>query len=217
MVGVISLTCLILGIVATVFGVIARKKAGLIMDTPTSQIGTIQTPGFYEINGRIDCMNPVFLPNWDIPCVWFTYKVEAKEAYTDREGHRQTRWHTLDNQTRSAQFQVVDESGSITVNPQGADLDGTSKDYNGTQSSGLMGSLLGGHESLGQRVTSAYLEVGSSAYVLGKVAGSGGNLSFVSGGAAYIISNRSEEQVLAGEETTYSMAIGGGIISLLVS
>jgi hypothetical protein len=214
---VISVVMLLLGIIAIIFGVMARKKAALIMNTPTSKIGDIKTAGFYEIKGRIDCENPISLPNWDIDCVWYNFKVEEKEQYTDREGKRRTRWRTLDNRTESRTFKVTDRSGTISVIPRGADLDGTTKDYSNVEAPGFLTSFLGGRQTLGQKVTANYIETGSAVYVLGQVTGSQNNLSFVSGGEAFIISTRSEEEVLSGEETTYSLAIGGGLIALVAS
>ncbi len=211
-----SVLFLIVGIIAIVYGMQARKKAALISETPTTRTNKIQTAGFYEVKGKVRCEQPISVPNWDTQCVWYNFTVEEKVQYRS-DGHTKTRWRTVDSRTESCSFQVEDKGGTIWVNPKGADLDGNSRSYDGSKAPSFMMSLFSNRQSLGQRVTAKYLEVGSPVYVLGRVQREGRGLTFVEGGEAFIVSNKSEEQVLGSEETTTYVAIGGGIVSFIVS
>jgi len=217
MYGTISIVLLLLGIAAIAYGFIARKKHALISDTPTTKTANIKKEGFFEVKGRVICQNPVSVPNWGIDCVWYNFEAEEKIQYEDDEGRRQTKWRTVDSQSNQCSFQVKDQSGEIWVNPSGAELDGKKKEYNESNVPGFMSSLLSSSQSVGSRVTANYLEVGSFVYVLGKVANNNGNLSFVSGGEAFIISNKSEEEVLSSKANTFTFALAGGFIALIAS
>ena len=222
---------LIIGIIALVYGLKCRRTARLITDTPTTPAGKISTPGFYEVKGKIVAERTVTMPAWATQVVWYTYKVEEKYEYRDRRTNRmRTEWRTLQNQTERCSFKVEDSSGSIWVNPVGAEVDGTSRGHDQSTSSGLLGSLtapsggggilssvLGGGRSLGQRVTAEYLEPGSSVYALGRVQRESHGLSFVTGGEVFIISNKGEQEVLGRRESAYLAGLIGGGIAIAIS
>ena len=211
-----SVCFLIVGLIAIAYGLQARKKAALISETPTTRTDKIKTAGFYEVKGKVRCERPVLVPNWDTQCVWYHFKVEEKVQYR-REGRTETRWRTVDERSASCPFQVEDKGGTIWVNPDGADLDGRTRSYDSHQTPGFLSALFSSRQTVGQRVTVNYLEIGDNVYVLGRVAHEGQGLTFVKGGEAFIISNKSEEQVLGSEETTTYLAIGGGIVSFVIS
>lgn len=214
--GIAAICFFFVGLIAIVYGLQARKKAALISETPTTRTDKIKTAGFYEVKGKVRCERPVSVPNWDTQCVWYHFKVEEKVEYR-REGRRETRWRTVDSKSQSCPFQVEDKGGTIWVNPEGADLDGRCRSYDSHQTPGFLEMMFSSRRTLGTRVTANYLEVGDSVYVLGRVAREGQGLTFVKGGEAFIVSNKSEEQVLGSQETTTYLAIGGGIVSFIIS
>ena len=112
----------------------AGRRLRLLMDTPTSKAKGVFV-GQVELSGRAVTPAPVrsFLAGCE--CVWFRYSVEEQwerwetESYTDNKGRRQTRrvrksgWTRVDEGGAQPAFAVEDETGSVQVRPEGAEID----------------------------------------------------------------------------------------------
>jgi E3 ubiquitin ligase len=95
------------------FSLIRRKR--LLETTPTSTIrslalGIVEIIGTAEING-----SALSAPFSDLPCVFFSYKVEEEHG-SGKNRH----WETLVQGSSEQPFLVRDGSGTISVFPQGA-------------------------------------------------------------------------------------------------
>ena len=217
MYGTISIVLLLLGIAAIAYGFMARKKATLIINTPTTRTDRIKRPGFYEVEGIVTASNPIHIEGWGMNCVWYKFCVEEKVEHQDSDGYRQTRWRTIDSRSDMCPFQVKDKGGTINVIPNGAEIEGKRQTYDGQKTPGFLETMFSNRRTLGTRTTIDYLPVDSHVYVLGKVDTNQGQLSFQQGGDAFIISDKTETEILGARETTFYMACAGGGVALLSS
>lgn len=108
-----------LGIFLFIAGFISLKKKRLIENIPTSKIRSIAM-GLVEINGEtVPAQKKVLKsPFSNKDCVYYDYTVEQ---YT-RSGKR-SRWVTIRRGTDSIPFYLKDKTGSVLVEPKGADID----------------------------------------------------------------------------------------------
>jgi len=112
----------------------AGRRLRLLMDTPTSKAKGVFM-GQVELSGRAVTPAPLrsFLAGCE--CVWFRYAVEEQwerwetETYTDSKGNRKTRqvrksgWTRVDEGGAQPAFAVEDETGSVQVRPEGAEIE----------------------------------------------------------------------------------------------
>lgn len=112
----------------------AGRRLRFLADTPTSKAKGVFI-GQVELSGRAVLTPPArsFLANVD--CVWFSYTIEEEwerwetETYTDKDGKTQTRrvlksgWKQIDSGGEAPAFYVEDETGSVQVQPEGAEID----------------------------------------------------------------------------------------------
>ncbi len=85
----------------------------------TSKIGTA-AQGYVEIFGRIssDPKNWVTSPVTSMACVWYRYFIQEE---TDNG------WQTIDSGESSLTFEIQDNTGTCTIDPEGAELIGCDK------------------------------------------------------------------------------------------
>ena len=112
----------------------AGRRLRLLMDTPTSKAKGVFL-GQVELSGRAVTPAPLRSHLAGCECVWFRYRVEEQwerwetETYTDSKGRRQTRrvrksgWTCVDQGGAQPAFAVEDETGSVQVRPEGAEID----------------------------------------------------------------------------------------------
>ncbi len=104
------------------------QHARLVEDTPTSLVRSA-AQGFVRLEGTARLMpgEPIIAPLSGRPCVWWRYRIEEQSGSEDR-------WESLETETSSAHFELADVTGVVLVDPDGADLHGTTTDtwYGGT-------------------------------------------------------------------------------------
>ncbi len=95
-------------------GAVRRWRA--ITDTPTSQAASA-AQGYVELAGRArnHAGVKVIAPHSQLPCCWYRYLVEQRTS--DRKG-----WRTVDEGESVASFLLVDRTGEVTVEPEGAEV-----------------------------------------------------------------------------------------------
>ncbi len=105
---------------AFVTGFVCLYRARVIEDTPTARIRSAPQ-GYVELEGVMRMMpgEPVISPLSARRCCWWRYKVEQKRT-RHRNGKRETRWVTVDQDSSSALFLLSDETGECCVDPVGA-------------------------------------------------------------------------------------------------
>ena len=90
--------------------------------------GSGQWKDYVKINGTVQCEHPLTSPLKQEPCVYYSSSIvreyEETETRTDSEGEPVTevnrRTETISSEVRSVPFQIRDETGEITVDPNGA-------------------------------------------------------------------------------------------------
>ncbi|WP_434110219.1 GIDE domain-containing protein [Methylocaldum sp. GT1TLB] len=97
-------------------------RARLIADTPTAKVRSA-AQGYVELDGRAQLMDgePIHAPLSGARCVWYSYKVE-KQVTDYEDGHRTTRWQTIESGVSEAIFHLEDDTGRCIVDPEGAEV-----------------------------------------------------------------------------------------------
>ena len=98
------------------FGFIVLRRKRLLENVPTSRIRSVAM-GFAELAGRAKIRLPLVAPFSQIPCVYYRYQVE-EERQRSRGGRQ---WTTIDRGESSETFYLEDETGSLQVDPAGAE------------------------------------------------------------------------------------------------
>ncbi len=100
----------------------AWRQARFIEDTPTSRIRSA-AQGYVELAGRVRLMpgDPILAPLSRRPCVWWRYRIEERHEERDH-------WHSLETQTSLSTFVLADDTGTVLVDPEGAEIRPNSRD-----------------------------------------------------------------------------------------
>ncbi len=175
-----------------------------------------------EVKGTIDCPSPLQAEMSGTPCVYYACTVtrEYEESYyeNDSDGHRQLKTRrgsdVMQSNVRSTPFKLVDATGSVEIDPEGATVTGqrTFSQYQQGEGGGtvtfgrfsvnLAGMLGGGggRRTLGYKYEETSIPLDATLYVLGEANDAGGRLKVgkpSKKGARFIVSTKSEEQLVA--------------------
>jgi hypothetical protein len=212
---VIGLTLL----VAAVLSFSTIKRILMIRRTPTTWINALPTAGQVEVSGQVG-KAVTYSPIANTKCV--LWQVEVEEERTSRSGKNQrTSWHTVCKKSSMDRFDVSDETGTVKIDPDGAELI-LHKDF--YEASGLFQTLdpqtVEGLENLGVnassflginrtlRVSERSISPGEKIYVLGGVQSTDeGKVITAAKGSSFVIGDRSEEEVL--KELYFNAALRG--------
>lgn len=87
-----------------------------IGDTPTSQVASA-AQGYVELAGRArnHPTGRIIAPHSQLPCCWYRYLVQKRKS-----GNKG--WTTVDEGESVASFLLVDRTGEVTVEPEGAEV-----------------------------------------------------------------------------------------------
>lgn len=124
-----------LGALSALGALRSGRRRRFIDDTPTSKARGVFI-GDVELKGSAECEAP--LASWlaGVRCVWYAWSVAehwrriVHETYTDEKGNTRTRTRVESGSTvvggggDSVPFHLVDETGSVLVRPQGAEVEG---------------------------------------------------------------------------------------------
>ncbi len=196
-----------------------------------------------ELKGEVVCDQPLQGQFTDMSAaVVHTKIVREWEEYRkkrDQNGNVNGRWtrrsRTLVDEVRTTRFSIDDGTGSIRVAPDGADFtlheaisrfepaDGFSGGASinvGPITLSLGGGAWGqGQRLLGHRITESVLPVGSQVYALGELQDQQTSLVLQKSSdssSAFILSVKSEEELLAGLERTTNMQKYGAIAAAVI-
>jgi len=94
------------------------KRARIIEDTPTSRIRSA-AQGYVELVGPVigGEAGELIAPLSQHPCVWYRYKVQRY-----RESGKKGSWHTVQQGTSDAWFQINDGTATCAIDPGGAEV-----------------------------------------------------------------------------------------------
>jgi hypothetical protein len=111
-----------------------ERRWRLIVDLPTTPCGAVFI-GLVEVIGRVRCARPLSSYLTGRSCVHHRWTIEERwsrtvtETHTDSKGNSYTTtrtesgWASLGSGGEDAVFELVDDSGAVRVDPQGARVD----------------------------------------------------------------------------------------------
>lgn len=137
-------------------GFVLLHKKRVLENVPRSRIRSVAM-GFAEISGITRTRTPVVAPLSGMSCVFFRYLVEEERA-TSR-GRRE--WRTIDQGRSADWFYLEDPTGTIVIDPDGADAD-LGRDFRNIERGE-------GFFACKKRYTEWRLNIGEAAYVVGTV------------------------------------------------
>lgn len=230
----------------------ARDKVLEIKSTATSPVSELHEirngvaaeigPGGFsqgaEIKGTIECAEPLTAELSGTPCVWYGMSVQERYQDTYQEADANGRVHTrtrtgsntVASNTRSVRFQVRDTTGTITVDPKRAKVEGHTvvdrhEPASGTESALQFGTFSfslspspSGRKILGYHYTEQLIPLGGQVYVFGEASDRDGELVVrepMEKEKPFIISVRSEEEITQGLERSAALQqwFGFGLIA----
>ncbi|MDX1683275.1 MAG: GIDE domain-containing protein, partial [Phycisphaeraceae bacterium] len=115
-----TVACLFFG-----FRFLRRKR--LIENVPTSKTKGVFI-GLNEVKGKAETDAPLTSHLAEVACLWYRYVVEEewKRTETDSDGKTKTKsgWKTVAEEDQRVPFTLTDDTGSIEVFPQNAQMQG---------------------------------------------------------------------------------------------
>jgi hypothetical protein len=208
-----------------------------------SEIGKGSFEQVAEVKGVLECEQPIESEIAKQPCSYYSMTVSRKweEEYYERneetgQNERKIRKGSdvVSSNTRSIPFKVRDDTGAILVNPKDAKIDGEQivdrfepqeSISGGSISFGSFSFSLGGVGSSGGRRTLGYhfnetiLPLNRNLYVLGSASDSSGELTIQKPrekGQQFLISLKSEEELLASSQSGMKWSLYGAIACFVV-
>ncbi len=112
----------------------AGRRLRFLADTPTSKAKGVFI-GQVELSGQASLNPPRRSFLAEVDSVWFSYTIEEEwsrwetETYTDKDGKTKTRqvrktgWTQIDHGGEAPAFFIEDDTGSVLVQPQGAEIE----------------------------------------------------------------------------------------------
>ncbi len=113
---VVDLFVAMLGGWLLVYGFSLLREKRLIENVPRSTVRSVAM-GFAEISGAAREKGPLTAPLSGLPCVYFRYVIEEERS----NGRNGREWVTIDQGESPVPFYVEDETGSMLVDPAGAE------------------------------------------------------------------------------------------------
>ncbi len=197
-----------LAVVGVILFVVGKKKSAFkstMAEMVTKSISQLMQAEYAEIKGVASCDQPITAPYSNLQCVYYSYKLKRRQHSTS--GGSSRTWHTIDSGSAGVPFTLTDQTGAITVDPQGADLDAAvivkglvqGADISQLMPEGVPKMLAGMLTQLAtnpMKVEVRGVTAGQSLYVLGDVSRApDGNLTVAKGDNKFFISTKSEEQL----------------------
>lgn len=220
-------TGVLAGIGLSAYGFFLNNRKRLIESIPTSAIRSLAI-GLVEVSGRAQPEHALLrAPFSGMPCVLFSYTVEER-----RTSGKETRWETIAKGTSQEPFHVRDTTGRVLVVPFDAQLilpdsKATRCNWSGTLPEATILGLLklgialdgwSGEKTI--RCTETFILPDETVYVMGTAQEHQGAVESMdnsarlyigsSRGHEFIISDRSEKELLYGLQWQVWASMGGG-------
>jgi len=113
-----------LGLAALWVGRHKSRLAAAIRGARATGIASLPDGARVEIAGSCQCAEPLAEPGGGDKCVYYAYRVELEEVSRDHRGRPQAqRWKTVDSGRSSVPFELANDAGSVTIQPEGADFE----------------------------------------------------------------------------------------------
>lgn len=222
----LGLIVLAIGAVLFLVGFYFLRKKRLIQNTPTSKIRSLAM-GLVEIYGKVVPAKEVILksPLQNKGCVYYRYTVEEY-----RSTGKSSSWVVAQSDTRGAEFFLRDETGTVLVDPNGAEIE-IPMDYESrTMPSFFKMSVnvgpFGFSTGSRRRYREWLIEPGDKLYIMGNAGDnpfveegtashSEKDIMIQKGGPMFYITDKLEKDVLKSFGWRIGGFVGGGFLLLL--
>lgn len=219
-----------------------KQKSALMSQTETSSASAVTdlAPGtLVEVKGMLRCEEPLTSEMAEKTCAYYSSTVTReyleRDYDDDDDGGSDRRSEIIAQNVQFAPFVVEDDSGTVAVDAEGAEVDArqvvnrfdrnTGNEGGSISLGGMTVNLGGGERTIGYRYSESILPVDATVYVLGTVQEGGGVGAPQSGEEShrFVVSHRSEEalgQSLG--KTVLWLGVGGaaalvlGVVLLVV-
>lgn len=221
----------VLGIIATIWGIFQKVKAGRVTDAPLVPTGDaarrgreIAGPkGQISAQGAVLCQQPLIAPVSGTPCLYYQVRCVAEWKAGSKNKSK-----ILDDQKVAAQFAIDDGSGPVWVDARdGGDFEPRQSKVQ-TKGAGLLGGLTGGDLMFGSytvstgalslgtkyRVEETVMPLVTRAYACGRISDEGAIAA--PGWRALLLSNKSRDELLSSATKGAKISLIAGAASLVV-
>jgi hypothetical protein len=220
---IVAAVLICVGLVAFMYGVVRKVKAGRLADAPLVSTGdagargpqVADPKGNISAQGRILCQQPLTSPVSGKPCLYYFLEVTAEWKEGDVEKTK-----VIDKQSVAAQFALDDGSGPVWIDATKGGVNDDAVSTSMSKSGGLLKGITGGAIEFGSYHVQATLGTkysvreiiwpmseSGSLYACGK---SVGNTIAEPGWRSLIVSNKSRDELLASVSKTAKMSLIGG-------
>ncbi|NET39204.1 MAG: hypothetical protein F6K19_45745, partial [Cyanothece sp. SIO1E1] len=173
-----------------------------------------------EVKGLIHCSEPMIAELSAKPCVYARslYKEKFEETYTD-EGETKIRQDSvvLTDNTRSVIFQLEDDTGSITINPVGANIEAI--EVVNRYELNKNAEKLDTRRNLGHQYNEWILPVGQRIYVLGEISSSNDHVVIgkpLQEAYPFLITHKLEDQIVGAKRAKARRHLIDSIVYLIL-
>ena len=196
-----------------------RRQQGLQQEMQKGSVipvGQVQAGTQVELYGTIVSQQPLQTPFSGRECVYYEYELERQVENRDAQGRPHLRWERVSSDRQSVPFVLQDSSGSIAIQPEGANVDPLNLGEQFVQSNALPGFLLSFTQHLTgftTRVREKALLTNAQAYVMGTVVQAGSGFAVVKGQGKMLVSHKTEAEV---ERATKRKAMVMSILGIIL-
>jgi hypothetical protein len=250
---ILGIVLLVISGILLLIRVSQQKKLGSIARAEVTSIGQLKSlagavggelqqlgsgAGFSQLvalSGQVRADDPLVSELGGDSCVYYSYTVEREyeETYqeTDSSSGRQvtktrTQTDNVARNERRCRFVLDDGTGTVTVEPESADMDSEKVVERFEPTPGTPGGVfqigsfsvawessgIGDRRTVGYRYRENALKVGSSAFVLGQANASGGDITIRKPDRdAYLISLKSREQLVGSARSAVKWLLYGAV------
>jgi hypothetical protein len=222
--GAVAAILVAVGIIALIYSVMERAKAGRVNKTPFLKTGQASgTSGDVSVEGNVVCQQPLVAPFSGAPCLYYSIKCTAEWKEGDKHKSKE-----VSSDKVAARFAIDDGSGPVAVDAsKGGSFDPTQTKRE-TKGTGLMGGITGKELMFGQYVVSTgalsmgtkykveeeILPMQQRLYVNGS--SQGGAITTPGALRSLIISSKSRDTLLASALKTSKLAMMAGLGMVVV-
>lgn len=173
-----------------------------------------------ELKGVTQCDSPLTAEHSKTPCVW--YHVTTTREYEERVHNKgsgsttQRGSETVSSRKDATRFSLSDETGTILVDPEGAEIVSKVSFDEFKPEYGSFGG--GGRKTVGYRYKEQIVPVGQTLYVFGEASDSDGVLAVrkPTTDGRFIVSVKSEEELVQEYAGSAKFLYGAGIAALVL-
>ena len=188
-----GIALLVLGFISLLFALRQWWQAKELTSSKLIDIAKVKESGRYVVSGTVQCDNPIILPNWQTPCVYYSAIVQelVSDDYQATDGSESDlgRFRLAGSKSEQCAFNVVSHDGAtISVDPKGAQIEGLELKSDRQGANNLASALLE-RDCHGTQLFPKAIKVKAPVSILGRVEVTAQGATFKSGGQ-YVVSCR---------------------------